>query len=92
MYYNDADLEMAELEDAGNRFARRFRGYTGEQIADLNAGATVRTTRVVKSSGERYEVLVKAEDGDEIGACDFRYSLDGSEWFTTAKAARLAAS
>lgn len=88
--YNDADLEMAALEDAGRRAARRYRGFDLEQRAELAAGRTVTVARIAKDTGARYLVMARARDTDELGPCDFTYSINGLEWHASAKAARLA--
>lgn len=88
--YRDADLEMAAMEERGNRHARRFRGFTIEQIEDIKDGHVLHQTRRFGPDGATtaYEVLVRSRDEDEVGPC-LEYSV-GDGWYPTAKQAREA--
>jgi len=91
--YGDADMEMAELTERGNRYARRYRGFTEEQVQDLADGKVTGAVRWhgPKDARQSYAVLVRATDADEIGPCSFEFSVDlAATWHPTAKAARLA--
>lgn len=91
--YNDADMEMVALEDAGNRFARRYKGLTREQVESLAAGRVEAARAYYGPKGDRtsYDVLIRATDADEIGPCGFEYSTDlAATWHDSPKAARLA--
>lgn len=90
--YRDADLDMAELEARGTRYARRFRGFTIEQIEDVKDGHVLHQTRRHGPDGAQvaYEVLVRSTDADEVGPC-LEYSV-GDGWYPTAKQAREAQS
>jgi hypothetical protein len=90
--FNDADMEMASLESAGARHAKRYRGFTEADVKALDRGDIVTVTRWFgpKDDRQSYEAQVRALDTDEIGPCDFRFSVDGSSWHESAKDARLA--
>jgi hypothetical protein len=88
--YNDADLEMAELERRGRVAWKRTRAFTAEQLAELRAGRTVSSDRVARDTKTPYTVLVRTVDEDEYGPI-FDYSVDGATWHPNAKAARTAA-
>ena len=92
--YNDADMEMAALEDLGNRAAKRYRGLTPEQRAALDAGETFAATCYFgpKDARESYPVLVRASDRDEVGPIMAYSTDDGKTWHARAKDARLAGS
>jgi hypothetical protein len=89
--YSDADLEMAELEELGRRAAKRYRGFSDADRRALEAGATVTAERWFGPADDRrsYLALVRMVDSDEVGPI-LDYSLDGRQWFDTARAARLA--
>ena len=91
--YSDADVEMADLEDAGRRWQQRYgrRGLTFEDVQRMRDGAMVTVSCKRKDTGERYDALMIPTDTDDLGPCDFRYSCDdGASWHETARAARAA--
>ena len=88
--YSDADLEMGALEDKGRRWRNRYgrRGLGGTCVETLRAGWIVAVACKSKATGESYEARMRAVDEDDLGPCDFRYSVDqGASWYLTAREA-----
>lgn len=80
--YTDADMEMASLEEAGNRHARRVRKFGRSGYALLRTGGTLERACVNKETGEAYTATVRL-DVDGIP----EYTVDGRMWHATARAA-----
>ncbi len=78
--YRDADLEMASLEAAGNRWAKLIRLYGEDKARKLRDGETIEAPCRSKSTGETYTVFVCMDSG-----WNRDYSLTGSApWFGSA--------
>jgi len=83
--YTEADIDMAALEAAGNRLAKRRRRFGAEGWATLESGGTIEQPCKSKESGELYSATVRL-DSDGIP----EYTVDGHSWHSTARAAYAA--
>lgn len=69
--YNDADMEMAALVEAGNRHAARARRFGEDNYRRMQDGETIARQCQRKDCGTKYTALVKLdEDGYPIYTCD----------------------
>ena len=87
IFDGDADIEQTKLEEYGrvcwNRYGRR-----GIDREEIRVGP-VTVNCMNHETGEKYQALVRATDGDEFGPCDFQFSVDrGHTWWPTVRLAR----
>lgn len=84
--YTDADIEMAELTERGNQYARLVRlAGSPSNVESLRNGLLVVVRRV--SPEGPYAVFMRLTDPDTDSGIE--YSFDAETWHPTAKTARL---
>jgi len=90
--FRDADLEMADLEERGRRFARLFRAFSREQRDGMLAGEVATITAYAERDPARpYAVAARVDGETWDGLPVIVWSVDeGSTWHESASDARKA--